>query len=181
MQTPSRVSDRTRRVRRLLSLLVALALPLALGAADSGGTITGTVSNNATGNNLEGARVEIPRLGLSVLTNNSGQYVFIGVPAGDHELVATYIGLDLAKATVSVAAGARLVRNFDMTAGIYKLEAFKVTGEREGNAAMITEKRNADNVKDVIAMDSFGYLPNMSAGEVVMRLPGVAGSPRSRV
>jgi TonB-dependent receptor len=26
-------------------------------------------------------------------------------------------------------------------------------------------------------MDSFGYLPNMSAGEVVMRLPGVAGSP----
>jgi len=177
MQTPSRVSDRTRRVRRLLSLLVALTLPLALGAADSGGTITGTVSNNATGNNLEGARVEIPRLGLSVLTNNSGQYVFIGVPAGDHELVATYIGLDLAKATVSVAAGARLVRNFDMTAGIYKLEAFKVTGEREGNAAMITEKRNADNVKDVIAMDSFGYLPNMSAGEVVMRLPGVAGSP----
>src|SRR5688572_1171323 len=64
-----------------------------------------------------------------------------------------------------------------MTAGIYKLEAFKVTGEREGGAAAITEKRNADNVKDVVAMDSFGNLPNMSAGEVVMRLPGVAGSP----
>jgi hypothetical protein len=42
---------------------------------------------------------------------------------------------------------------------------------------MITEKKNADNVKDIISMDSFGNLPNMSAGEVVMRLPGVAGSP----
>ena len=69
------------------------------------------------------------------------------------------------------------VRNFEMTSSVYKLEAFRVTGEREGNAAMITEKKNAENVKDVIAMDSFGYLPNMSAGEVVMRLPGVAGSP----
>ena len=111
------------------------------------------------------------------LTNNAGQYIFNGVPAGTHELVATYIGLDAARVSVDVATGVRRVQNFEMTSGIYKLEAFKVTGEREGNAAMITEKRNADNVKDVIAMDSFGYLPNMSAGEVVMRLPGVAGSP----
>src|SRR4029079_1479738 len=64
-----------------------------------------------------------------------------------------------------------------LTTGVYQLDAFKVTGEREGSAQMITEKKNADNVKDIIAMDSFGYLPNMSAGEVVMRLPGVAGSP----
>ena len=63
------------------------------------------------------------------------------------------------------------------TSGIYKLDAFKVTGEREGNAAAITAQSNADNVKDVISTDSFGYLPNMSAGEVAMRLPGVAGSP----
>ena len=170
-------SDVFLKLRRILALCaIAAFLPLGLGAADASGTIAGTVSNNATGNNLEGARVEIPRLGIRVLTNNAGQYVIPGVPAGEHELVASYIGLDPAKATVSVSGGARLVRNFDMTSGIYKLEAFKVTGEREGNAAMITEKRNADNVKDVIAMDSFGYLPNMSAGEVVMRLPGVAGS-----
>ncbi|MSU49683.1 MAG: TonB-dependent receptor [Opitutus sp.] len=100
-----------------------------------------------------------------------------GVPAGTHELTATYIGLDAMRSTVNVAAGQRAVRDFDLTTGIYKLEAFKVTGEREGAAAAITEKRNADNVKDVVAMDSFGNLPNMSAGEVVMRLPGVAGSP----
>ncbi|MFM1748342.1 MAG: hypothetical protein RLZZ188_2008 [Verrucomicrobiota bacterium] len=168
-------------VGRLFSIVAAASLaallPITAAAAEPTGTIAGTVSNNATGNNLEGARVEIPRLGISVLTNNSGQYLISGVPAGAHELLATYIGLDAARASVTVGAGERRVQNFDMTSGIYKLEAFKVTGEREGNAAMITEKKNADNVKDVIAMDSFGYLPNMSAGEVVMRLPGVAGSP----
>ena len=69
------------------------------------------------------------------------------------------------------------MRDFDLTTGIYKLDAFKVTGEREGGAAAITAQRNAPNVTNVVAMDSFGNLPNMSAGEVLMRLPGVAGSP----
>ena len=50
------------KLRRVLALCaIGALLPLGLGAADTGGTLTGTVSNNATGNNLEGARVEIPR------------------------------------------------------------------------------------------------------------------------
>ncbi|MBI5769897.1 MAG: carboxypeptidase regulatory-like domain-containing protein [Verrucomicrobia bacterium] len=158
-------------------LLGACAFALTARAADTGATISGAVSNSATRNTLEGALVSIPALNKSILTDNSGRFVLDGVPPGAHELVVTYIGLDAARQTVSVTAGGRATRDFELTTGIYKLEAFKVTGEREGNAAQITEKRNADNVKDVIAMDSFGYLPNMSAGEVVMRLPGVAGSP----
>ncbi len=153
-----------------------LAMPAAQ-AAEATGTLTGSVSNNATRNQLEGAVVALPALNVTALTDNSGRFTLSNLPAGTHELVITYIGLDTVRERVSVGAGQRVSRDFSLTTGIYKLEAFKVTGEREGNAAMITEKRNADNVKDVIAMDSFGYLPNMSAGEVVMRLPGVAGSP----
>jgi hypothetical protein len=76
---------------------------------------------------------------------------------------------------VTVAAGQRAQQNFDLTTEIYKLAEFKVTGEREGGAAAITAQRNADNVKNIVAMDSFGNLPNMSAGEVAIRLPGMAG------
>ncbi len=157
--------------------LCALAALVTPARAADNASIFGSVSNAQSGNMLTGARVEIPKLGLSVLTDDTGRYLFSGLPAGTHEIVVTYIGLDKDTKTVAVTAGQRAVRDFEMTSGIYKLEAFKVTGEREGNAAMITEKKNADNVKDIIAMDSFGYLPNMSAGEVVMRLPGVAGSP----
>ncbi len=173
-------------VRVCLQRLICTAAPCIVSAAlfavpaaraAEAGSISGSVSNAATHNTLEGARVELPQLGLRVLTDSSGRYTLSGVPAGTHELVVTYIGLDSVKQTVTVGSGQRATRDFDLTTGIYKLDAFTVTGEREGNAAMITEKRNADNVKDVIAMDSFGYLPNMSAGEVVMRLPGVAGSP----
>ena len=163
------------RVACFTALAVCSLIPLR--AADSGGSVSGTVSNNQTGNLLQGAKVEIPSLGLTTLVDATGRYVLAGVPAGTHELVVSYIGLDTVRATVSVGAGQRTTRDFDLTTGIYKLEAFKVTGEREGGAAAITAQRNAPNTLNVVAMDSFGHLPNMSAGEVLMRLPGVAGSP----
>jgi iron complex outermembrane recepter protein len=174
-----RVVGASQTLRRFFPFIIGLFAALVsqpVHAAEIG-VITGAVSNTATGNMLEGARVEIPSLGVSTLTDGTGRYVFSNVPTGTHEVVVSYLGLDPMRTPVTVSAGQRALRDFELTSGIYKLEAFKVTGEREGNAAMITEKRNADNVKDVISMDSFGYLPNMSAGEVVMRLPGVAGSP----
>ena len=159
----------------LLAALVSLLL-VTLGRAAEGSVIAGSVNNAGTGNLLEGAKVEIPALGLAVFADHTGHYVLTGVPAGTHELVASYTGLDPARTTVVVSAGQRAVRDFDLTTGIYTLQEFKVTGEREGGAAAITAQRNADNVKNVVAMDSFGSMPNMSAGELAIRLPGVAGN-----
>jgi TonB-dependent receptor len=163
-------------------LSFALALGPAAHAADTsaagaGGTVSGIVSNAATSNLLEGAKVEISSLGLKALTDNTGRYILTSVPAGTHQIAVTYLGLDASAAQVTVAAGQRAVTNFELTSSVYRLDAFKVTGEREGDALAITAQRNASNVKNIVAMDSFGNLPNMSAGEVVMRLPGVAGSP----
>lgn len=141
------------------------------------GMITGSVSNIATRNLLEGARVELPAIGIRTLTDNAGRYVLTGVPAGTHEIAVSYIGLNTQKKQVSVSAAQRTVSDFDLTSDIYMLQEFKVTGEPEGDALAITAQRNANNVKNVVAMDSFGNLPNMSAGEVVMRLPGIAGNP----
>ncbi|MDO8544034.1 MAG: TonB-dependent receptor [Opitutaceae bacterium] len=167
-------------VRRLLTapaaavaLILALNLPT-LRAAESG-SVSGSVSNTATGNLLEGAKIDVPQLGVSALTDNTGRFVLANVPAGTHELVVSYIGLDPVRASVTVGASQRVVRDFDLTASIYQLDAFKVTGEREGGAAAITAQRNADNVKSIVAMDSYGNLPNMNAGEVALRMPGVVG------
>ncbi len=160
----------------LLGFVLVLLAPAVGHAASAAGAVSGTVSNSATGNLLEGARVAVPALGVAVLTDNTGLYVLPNLPAGSHELVVTYIGLDPVRANVTVAEGQRASRNFDLTTGIYQLQEFRVTGEREGGAAAITAQRNADNVKNIVAMDSYGNLPNMNAGEVAIRLPGVAGS-----
>ena len=161
-----------------LSLPLPLSLYLLLSlSALRAATLTGNISNVATGNLLEGAQVAVPSLGLSTLTDNTGRYVLPSLPAGTHEVVVTYVGLDPARTTVNVNDSASTTRNFDLTSVVYKLDAFKVTGEREGGAAAITAQRNAENVKNIVAMDSFGNLPNMNAAEVAIRLPGVAGNP----
>ena len=108
------------------ALLVALAGFASSRAADAAatGTITGSVSNAATTNLLEGSRVEIVALGLSTLADNTGRYVLTGVPAGTHEVVVSYIGLDTLRRPVTVGAGERAVQNFDLTTSIYRLEGF---------------------------------------------------------
>lgn len=165
---------RPARIRSFTALIFATGLfgpAVALAA-----TLSGNVSNLATGNLLEGARVEIPALGSSVLTDSTGRYVLPALPGGTHEIIVTYTGLDSSRATLTVAADGIAQRNFDLTTGVYKLEAFTVAGEREGGAAAITAQRNALNTKNVVAMDSYGNLPNMSASELAILLPGVTAA-----
>jgi len=167
-------------IARLFALctafLIGAFVPPGSGAETATGIITGSVSNAGTGDRLEGVRVALPKLGLAVLTDNTGRFVLTSVPAGTHELLANYTGLDPTTQAVVVAAGQRVTRDLELTTSIYKLDAFMVAGEREGGAAAITAQRNAANVKNVLAMDSYGNLPNMSASELAIMLPGVTGN-----
>ncbi|HUR58349.1 MAG TPA: TonB-dependent receptor, partial [Opitutaceae bacterium] len=165
---------------RVAVLVCALAgvifLQADLRAAAAGGTLSGTISNAGTGDLLEGVRVSLPGLGLTVFSDQTGRYTFSDLPPGTHAVVASYTGLDPAKHEVTLAAGQFAKRDFELSTGVYKLEAFTVAGEREGGAAAITAQRNAPNTKNVVAMDSYGNLPNMSASELAIMLPGVTAA-----
>ena len=177
--TPACVRPVSRRLAPPFVPLVSLALLLLTAplraAGGAPGSLTGTVNNVGTGNFLEGAKVSVAALGLSTLTDHTGRFVLAEVPAGDYEVVAAYVGLDAVTKTLHVDAGTRTTANFDLNSSVYQLDKFTVSGPREGSASAITAQRNAENVKNVVAMDFFGMMPNMSAGEVASRLPGVAG------
>jgi len=146
-----------------------------LPAAGSGqGSISGWVSNQATRNLLPGATVELPGLNRTTRTDDTGNYVLRGLPDGVHEIVAAYTDLDPMRDTVTIRGGAPVTRNFDLTSQVYRLGEFKVSADREGAAATLTAQRNANNVKNVIAMDSYSDLPNMSVAELAGLMPGVA-------
>ncbi|MEY4006373.1 MAG: hypothetical protein RLZZ221_2469, partial [Verrucomicrobiota bacterium] len=120
------------RTFRAIVSLASLALASA-ATAPVPGLITGNVSNAATRNLLPGARVEIPSLSLMVLADDTGRYELPGLPAGNHELLVTYIGLDPVRRTVVVGEGVRVSQDFELTTAIYRLDQFKVVGEREGD------------------------------------------------
>jgi hypothetical protein len=118
--------------------------------------------------------VEVTALGISTRTDDRGYYTLSGLPAGEHVVVASYADLDSQSVSVRVTAGTPATRNFELTSAVYRLGEFKVSADREGAAAALTAQRNSGNVRNVIAMDSYGDLPNMSVAELAGLMPGVA-------
>lgn len=159
-------------------VLRALALAFCLSGsafAAEPGSIIGTVSNTASKTLLNEARVAIPSLRVMTLTDGEGRFSFQNITPGTYELEVTYIGLDTALVKVEILPGEVKTLEVGLTSDVYMLEQFVVSGEREGNAASITRQQNAPNVKNVIALDAYGNMPNDSVGELLTRLPGIAG------
>lgn len=139
------------------------------------GAVAGAVSNVATANFLDGAMVELREVGRTAVTDARGRFRFEGIAPGSYTLVVTYTGLNEFQQRVQVAAGQESNVAVELRADIYQLAAYTVTGEREGNAASITRQRTAVNVRNVVAMDAYGNLPNDNVAEILMRMPGVTG------
>jgi iron complex outermembrane receptor protein len=159
----------------LAALTFVCAAVLSLAQTSGSGSVTGYVNNAGTGDRLQSAAVEIQSLGRRVLTDFEGKYTFVDVPAGDYQVSASYAGLDRQSQPVTVLSGQRAELTFDLGSDVYQLDKLVVSGDREGNAASIERQRNAPNVRNVVALDAFGNVPNDSIGEVLMRLPGIAG------
>lgn len=161
-------------VRRLSWLGCAVVLPLSIWAAEGGtGRVVGTVSNAETGDYLEGAVVEVPALGMSTTTNRRGEFSLGNVAAGDYKVTVSYAGLDPKTLSASVAAGGTAVLEAKLTAEVYQLETYTVTGVKEGNAAALTVQKNAANVVNVVSMDAFGDVADGNIGNFLQRLPGI--------
>jgi len=167
-----------RLVRVLVIALVAgaNAAPAQVPLTAESGRILGQVSNSATRALLEGATVEIPTLGVRTLSDTLGRFLIQQVPAGNHNVVVTYTGLNREERRIAVAPGQQVSAAFELGSEIYRMDKFSVVGEREGSAAALTAQRNADSVKSVVALDAYGNLSNSEAGELLIRLPGIAGS-----
>ena len=164
------------RLAGFLALVATCAGPApAAGPTAATGTVTGTVSNAVTRTALEGAAVGLGESGHTTLTDRSGRFPLEDVPAGAQPVVITYTGLNPFRTTVAVAPGATANVTAELRSDVYLLDAYTVTGEREGNAASLTRQRNSANLRNVAAMDAFGNMPNDNVGEILMRLPGVAG------
>ncbi len=137
------------------------------------GTVAGLVSNAGTRTNLEGAVITVVELGRRVLSDPSGRFQLSNLPAGTYTLLVSYTGLDSRQEQIEVRPGQTSLRNVELTSQIYELESFVVTGDREGNALSITKQRNATNVMNVVATDTYGNVSEGNLGNFMQRLPGV--------
>jgi TonB-dependent receptor len=158
-------------MKRHLLLFLLVVSASALHAATTG-TITGRISNAATGAYLEGAEISVPGAAAATLSARDGSFVLM-LPTGSHSVRVFYTGLDVALQTVVVADGRATELNVPLGSAV-RMDAFTVAGQREGNAAAITRQRNADNVMNTVSMDAYGNVADGNIGNFMQRLPGVS-------
>ena len=165
--------------RRLLSGALSLSLftTFLIGAEAPGlATITGRVSGGSGGALLEDAEVVVVGTELRTTTKRAGSFTLSNVPAGKQTLRVYYTGLDVQTVPVDVVAGRVNVVNVEVASDIYTLEAFKVTGMMEGNAASLSRQRSAYNVQNTVSIDTYGNVADGNIGNMLQRVPGAAAN-----
>ena len=154
----------------LIGLILTLVGHL---SAQTAGSVEGVVTDAGSKAFLNGALVRIEGTQLETTTNSTGSFQFPAVPAGTHTLAVSYLGLDSATATVTVTAGQRATRDFTLSSSTVVMAAYKVESIREGQARAINEQRASDTIKNIIASDAIGNLPDNTVAEALSRIAAV--------
>ena len=157
--------------RACVALFLVLATHLVAQGANSG-TVSGRISNQATGDLLPGALLTVEGTSVSATAERGGTFS-LSLPPGDYTMAVSFVGLDTMRVPISVRAGDTLVKDVQLTSGIYQLDPYSVKGVREGSALAIQAQRQAENPKWVAATDTFGN-PAANPGELIQRLPGIS-------
>ena len=129
-------------------------------AAPIVGSLTGLVTDAGSGRPLSAAQVFIDGTGLGGLTNASGRYLIINVPAGTHTLRVELIGYTAAAQEVTVTDDQATTADFGLNEEVIDFDEIVVTGtagqarRREvGNAIeQINIAEVAEPVNDVGAL-----------------------------
>jgi TonB-linked SusC/RagA family outer membrane protein len=169
---------RRRTVVQLAAAALAVFLPVSRAAAQTSGTITGTVTGEA-GQALANAQVSLVGTTLGTLTNESGKYTIANVPAAAYRIRAQMIGHRPVENPVTVTAGATVTQNFVLKAQVIALDEVVVTGT--AGAARQREVGNAvaqvDVGKIAEAPANIGsLLQGRAAGMTVTQSSAAAGS-----
>lgn len=159
---------------------VILAGTLSAGhAAAQTGTITGVVTDDATGQPLESALVRMTGQEGGVLTNENGRYVMPGVATGTHSLTFIIVGYEEAAFEVSVGAGQTAVLDAELAGEAIRIQELVVTGVARATPRVklpfTVEKVDVAN-SPVPAISAESFLVGQVPGVKVVRGSGQPGS-----
>ena len=151
-------------------MAISLFAPTIL--AQSKNTITGRVMDSG-GAVLEGARVELKPKGITLSTDEHGEFTFTNIPKGDYTVTISYVGFQPHTEKVIVAASPvePVIAALQVQS---KNEEIIVTAERpRGEAGAINRTRGADNILQVLPSEVITSLPNANIADALGRLPSV--------
>ena len=161
---------------RLFAVL-ALAAP-GVGLAQNG-TITGRVSDRATGLPLQDAQVLVVGTQRGTRTDDAGQYRLTNVPEGTRIIRALRLGFEAGLDTVVVTSAGTVTADFAMLATAAKLDEVVVaaTGEaeRRRETAHAVATIDADAIPKTVVNSVSDVLSSRAPSVIVTQVSGTTG------
>jgi TonB-dependent receptor len=157
----------------LAAIGFVLSLAVSAPAAEATGSVVGSVVG-PDGEPIGGASVSVVGNRLATVTDQRGRFRISAVPQGSQQLLVRFIGFADQTAAVTVTDGATVTQDVTM-----ELEAFMgtvtVTGRPilEGQAAALSEQKNAPNIVNVVSSEQIQFFPDTNAAEATQRVPGI--------
>lgn len=154
-----------------VSLVLLFLTFSVLTAFGQGGTIRGTVVDE-NGEPVIGASVVIFKLQTGASTNLDGIFSIPKLPAGEHELRVTYIGMDTVYQTVETKATGTTTIAFKMESGATSIETIEI----RDNAVGKIKKQVVDIGTERISARQINLMPSLGTPDLAQYLqvlPGV--------
>jgi TonB-dependent receptor len=156
-------------MKRTLTFLLAFLVILTVNAQQ--GVIKGRVTD-PDGLVMPGANVTIETLSLGNVSDLNGFFVITGVPEGEHQVSASYIGFTGKTESVMVERGKTSIVDFQLTPGIILGEVVIGT-QLQGQAKALNQQKANPNITNVVSSDQVGRFPDQNIGDALKRIPGI--------
>lgn len=145
----------------------------AAAASSQSGSISGTLMDSA-GAVLRGARVSIPSKDMIAYTDQQGRFFFSGLLPGDYTISVSYIGFQKLTQTVSVHAGVAATVTLQLHLASSNQRVLVKAASASAQVEAVNEERAADNIMQVMPVQTVTSLPTKNLGDALGRLPGVS-------
>lgn len=158
-------------------IIIAILFPVRSFSQTTGGTITGVVRDQATGETMPGVNVVIGGTLRGASTGPDGEFTITGVAPGTYSLNMTFISYKpLMVEGVEVRQGSVSVINATMSDQSVELDDIVVvaTKRTDSEVSVMNSIRNSPVVVSGISAQLISRTQDRDASEVVRRLPGVS-------
>lgn len=159
--------------QRFTLLLLSCLAPLFLSAQTGTGTIRGKITDEL-GLGLPGANVYFDDFSLAAVSDVSGIYTLVNVPAGTKKLNISFIGYSTVVKDIEVLPGQTVTFNAALNPGVEIGMEVLVLGDRlKGQAKALNQQRTNANITNIVAADQIGRFPDANVGDAMKRIPGI--------
>jgi TonB-dependent receptor len=139
------------------------------------GKISGKVMDDATGETLIGATVQIEGTNQGAATDIEGKFLLTIAP-GDYTLILSSISYKTEKVSVSVQANEVTYLTFVMKDAATSLNEVVIvhTVAKSSSVALLSERKNSAMVSDGISADVIRRTPDRTTSDVLKRVTGAS-------